>query len=92
MVKIFDQKAGVVVTFFFLHGFRPVHVEQRKNQCPDKYYDQACKRKIFDQPERLDFFFCSLKVHKLRLMARYGNIGYRHGNIVIQIEKTIPMH
>ena len=64
MIQIFDQKAGVVFTFLLLHGLCPVGIEQREDQRSNEYYDQACKRKIFDQPERLDFFFCGLEVHK----------------------------
>ena len=73
MVEIFDQNAGVLFAFFFLHGLCPVRVEQRKNQRADKYEDQARKGKVFDQPERLYLFFCGVVFHKLRLKFRWGD-------------------
>jgi hypothetical protein len=57
VVKIFDQKAGIVFTFLLLHGPCPVGVEHEEDQRAAKYNDQAYKCKVFDQSERFDFFF-----------------------------------
>ena len=57
MIQIFYEAAGIIFTFLTLHGFDPMGIEHRQYNRNQENNNQTGKRKIFDQPKRLDSFF-----------------------------------
>ena len=86
MVEVLDEKMGVVLAFLDLHASRPVGVEQGKHEDSEKNEEQARIGEVFDQPERLGFFFQNLARGPVRFRSDTGFVVHgfsaREGDVL----------